>query len=185
MPYHRPRKYFNQCRYNWLISHATGACEWCWISQWRDILMSVVPSQNTATRSFFRALTKHITTHHYWSFVKGIHRGPVDSLHKGLVMQKEFPTITKRDNLHIPKAAKHFTAAMSLVQCWKKGSRIYVAKAKMMIATMAGRSSTMLTQAKRKAGIWPMLPGDFNLPKLSRRYGYSAPDLGISVPSSA
>ena len=52
----------------------------------------------------------------------------------------------------------------------------------MMIATAAGFNNIMLTHAKRKAGIPPNLPSG---PIALSRYGYSAPDWAISVPSSA
>ena len=63
-------------------------CTLCWkllSLQWCHINLM-------ATREFVQQFTQaNIKGTYYWPFVKGIHRWPVDSLHKGPVMQKAFP----------------------------------------------------------------------------------------------
>ena len=63
-------------------------------SQWRD--MSARSSQITRNSTFVQELAEFnnkvsARVPHYWSFVKGIHRWPVDYPRKGPVMGSSFP----------------------------------------------------------------------------------------------
>ena len=82
-------------------SNLPGAIElseiwWKWISHYSDVIMSAMASQITSISIVSPTVCSGADQRKYQSsaslaFVNGIHRYPVDSPHKGPVMQKIFP----------------------------------------------------------------------------------------------
>ena len=66
----------------------------CYELEWRhtDVMPSQITSHSTVCLTLFRLThRRRIESPHYWPFVRGIHRSPADSPHKGPVMWKAFP----------------------------------------------------------------------------------------------
>ena len=77
----------------------------------------------------FRLIKDLIKAPHYWSFVKGIHQSPVDSLHKGQVMCGAFP---RHDFLiylvsvktRLVKKITRQLSCLSFISCLRTDSRL-------------------------------------------------------------
>ena len=66
---------------------------------------------DSVLKSFCGPTSKKHQSPHYWPFVRGIHRWPVNSLHKGPVTRKTFPF----DNVIMP-------SLVQIIGCYKKAT---------------------------------------------------------------
>ena len=103
MCYHREKTNPSITNYQWVTNLSTNfkhsLFDWCnaifMLHHYSDVTWTPwrlkSPELDCLRNNWLRLISKETSKSRYWLFVRGIHRWPVDSLHKGPVNLKTFP----------------------------------------------------------------------------------------------